>query len=95
MFIKCYDLKFCDDEATVVIAKGAEILSVGVRKDFLLGRFFEIPYIIVKEEETNEKEELLIRRIPVKEAVEVKAWQLYLGIIAVDNGTSSYNVIAE
>ena len=40
MTIQTYDLNFCDNKAEVMIAKGAQILSVGVRKDFRLGRFF-------------------------------------------------------
>ena len=94
MTIQTYDLNFCDNKAEVMIAKGAQILSVGVRKDFRLGRFFEVPFLVVKADGENETEKLSVKIIPVLTPIEAKAWHYYLGTIALDNGTSSYNVIA-
>jgi len=95
MIIRTYSLEFHDDEAKVSIARDAEILSVGMRRDFALGKFHEVPFIVVKEDESKEREELCIRRIPTTEPVEVKTWQFYLGVINLDNNTSAYNLIAE
>ena len=94
MVVKSYDICFCENKAKVMISKGAEILSVGVRKKFEFGRFYEVPFLVVKQEEEKETEEISLSLFSVTEPIEVKAWQYYLGTIALDNGTSTYIVIA-
>ena len=48
----------------------------------------------MKAEGENETEKLSVKIVPVLTPIEAKAWHYYLGTIALDNGTSSYNVIA-
>ena len=64
------------------------------RKKFEFGRFYEVPFLVVKQEEEKETEEISLSLFSVTEPIEVKAWQYYLGTIALDNGTSTYIVIA-
>lgn len=95
MIIKSYDISFCDNKAMLMFSKGAQILSIGVRKQLEAGRFLEIPFVVVKEEEGDAVEEIYFKMVPVTTPFEVKAWQYYLGTIALNNGTSTYIVIAE
>lgn len=90
--ITTYDLHFEDGQTTQNFPIGSKILSISVRKEFLLGKFVEVPVIVVEKDETLrgvETRKFMI--VPIKETFKLED-HTYLGTIALDNGTSSFNV---